>query len=206
MTLSLSDLALYAVAMFVLFMTPGPVWLALTARTLSGGFAAAWPLALGVTLGDALWPLLATLGISLLAAHVAGLLTVLRYVGALLFLVLGVQVLRHAGQGISSDSRLMRPGQWAGFLAGIAVILGNPKAILFYMGILPGFFDLSRVTATDVTAIVLISVCVPFLGNLAFAALVHRLRARLTSPVWMRRTTLFAGGLMILVGLIIPFT
>ena len=27
---------------------------------------------------------------------------------------------------------------WAGFVAGLALILGNPKAILFYMGVLPG--------------------------------------------------------------------
>jgi threonine/homoserine/homoserine lactone efflux protein len=32
----------------------------------------------------------------------------------------------------------------AGFLAGLAAILANPKAILFYMGMLPGFFDLTR--------------------------------------------------------------
>jgi hypothetical protein len=36
---------------------------------------------------------------------------------------------------------------WAGFLAGLAVILGNPKAILFYMGMLPGFFDLRALTS-----------------------------------------------------------
>ena len=35
-----------------LWAVPGPVWLALTARALSGGFAAAWPLAIGVALGD----------------------------------------------------------------------------------------------------------------------------------------------------------
>ena len=36
MTLSLSDLALYAGALLVLFLTPGPVWVALIARALSG--------------------------------------------------------------------------------------------------------------------------------------------------------------------------
>ena len=54
MTLAAHDLALYAGALFVLFLTPGPVWVALTARALSGGFHAAWPLALGVVVGE--WP------------------------------------------------------------------------------------------------------------------------------------------------------
>ena len=53
MTLAASDLALYAVAVLILFLTPGPVWVALLARAMFGGFQAAWPLALGVAIGDA---------------------------------------------------------------------------------------------------------------------------------------------------------
>ena len=60
MSLTGVDLLLYAGALFVLFLTPGPVWVAMVARALSGGFGAAWPLALGVVIGDVLWPLLAT--------------------------------------------------------------------------------------------------------------------------------------------------
>ena len=48
MTISATDILFYAGALFILFLTPGPVWVALTARAMSGGFAAAWPLALGV--------------------------------------------------------------------------------------------------------------------------------------------------------------
>ncbi|MGR3567612.1 MAG: LysE family translocator, partial [Pseudooceanicola nanhaiensis] len=51
MTITPSEIALYAGALVILFFTPGPVWLALTARALSGGFNAAWPLALGVVVG-----------------------------------------------------------------------------------------------------------------------------------------------------------
>ena len=64
MTLQASDLALYAIALLILFLTPGPVWVALLARAIAGGFQAAWPLALGGALGDAIWPTLAILGVS----------------------------------------------------------------------------------------------------------------------------------------------
>jgi len=57
-TLAPADLGLYAAAVFALFLTPGPVWMALTARTLAGGVRGAWPLAAGVVIGDALWSLL----------------------------------------------------------------------------------------------------------------------------------------------------
>ncbi|QPM91314.1 LysE family translocator [Pseudooceanicola algae] len=205
MTITPAELALYAGALFVLFLTPGPVWLALVARTLSGGFQAAWPLALGVTLGDALWPLLAIVGMSWVVDQVDGFLTVLRYIGALMFLTMGALIIRNADKGIASDSRLTRPGRLAGFLAGMAVILGNPKAILFYMGLMPGFFDITHVTGADMAAIVAVSMAVPLIGNLIFASFVDRARRLLTSGKALRRTNIIAGCLMICVGLLIPF-
>lgn len=206
MTLAWTDLALYAGAVLVLFLTPGPVWMALAARALSGGFRAAWPLALGVVVGDAIWPFLAILGVSWIVSSVAGLMSALRFVAAVMFISMGMMVLLRAGKPLAADSRLTRPGQWAGFMAGLAVILGNPKAILFYMGLLPGFFDLTRVTALDVAAIVAISMVVPLSGNIVMALFIGRMRALLSSPRALRRSNIVAGMALILVGAIIPFT
>jgi len=205
MTISWAEIGLYAGAMLVLFFTPGPVWLALTARALSGGFQAAWPLALGVVIGDALWPFLAILGVSWIVSVFSGFMTFLRLLGAGMFLVMGILLIRNAEKTIAADSRLTRPGRWAGFAAGVAVILGNPKAILFYMGVLPGFFDITRVTAADMAVIVGLSMIVPLIGNVCFALFIDRMRRFMASPRALRRTNLVAGGLMIVVGLMIPF-
>lgn len=206
MTITGPDLALYCGALLILFLTPGPVWVALTARALAGGFHAAWPLALGVVVGDAVWPILAILGVAWLVSSFAGAMVALKLVAALVFLAMGLLILRHRDRTIATDSRLTRPGMWAGFFAGIAVILGNPKAILFYMGVLPGFFDLSAVTRADIAAIVAASIAVPLVGNLFFAMFIDRARRLLTSPRALRRTNTVAGGLLIAVGLVIPFT
>jgi len=206
MTLLASDLILYAVALLILFLTPGPVWLAVIARTVSGGFTSALPLALGVAVGDVVWPLLAILGLSWVTSEYEYALTILRWVACAFFLWLGWTVIRKADAKISTDHRLTRPGLWAGFLAGVAAILGNPKAILFYMGVLPGFFDLSSVTWIDIAVICLLSLAVPLFGNLAFAWFIDRVRAWVSSPSALRRMNLTAGGLLIVVGLILPFT
>lgn len=205
MTASPTDLLLYAGAILILFLTPGPVWVALTARALSGGFASAWPLAVGVVLGDILWPLLAILGVAWIVSVFDGFMIVMRYVAAGMFLFMGVMLIRHAGHMIGTDSRLTRPGRWAGFMAGVAVIIGNPKAVLFYMGVLPGFFDLTRITWVDVAAILTISCAIPLMGNLLMALSVDRARRLLTSPSALRRVNIVAGALLCLVGLIIPF-
>lgn len=206
MTVAAFDLAFYAGAVLVLFLTPGPVWVALTARALGGGYPAAWPLAVGVALGDVIWPAAAIFGMAWLLSSYEGLLETMRWVAAAIFLVMGWQLIRHAGRTLSADSRLMRPGRMAGFAAGLAVIIGNPKAILFYMGVLPGFFDLTRITAGDVALILAISVAVPLMGNLGMAWSIDRARRLLSSPTALRRTNVVAGVLLILVGLVIPFT
>lgn len=206
MTIALFDLAFYAGALFILFLTPGPVWVALTARALAGGFAGAWPLAVGVAIGDAIWPLAAIFGLAWLVASIEGLLDALRWVAAGIFLVMGYGLIRNATRTLSADSRLLRPGRWAGFAAGLAVIIGNPKAILFYMGVLPGFFDLTRITPPDIAAIVAMSIVVPLLGNLFFAWSIDRVRRLLSSPEAMARTNRIAGALLVVVGVIIPFT
>jgi len=202
-TIGAGELALYAVAMVVLTLTPGPVWVAMIARALSGGFSRAWPLSLGVALGDVMWSALAVLGMGWIAASFSGAMEALRYVAAAIFLLLGLAVLRHADAPVERDSRLTRPGVWAGFVAGLVVILANPKAILFYMGFLPGFFDLSSLTALDVAAIVGVSFTVPMAGNLALALLVGHVRARLTSPAVVRKLNIGAGLLLIAVGVVI---
>ena len=139
MTVSFVELLLYAGGIFILFIRPGPVWVAIAARTRSGGFNAAWPLALGVVVGDIIWPFLAILGVTWVVGTFSGFMIILRWVACLIFLVMGVSLIRNADREIHHNSHLTKPGVSAGFFAGLAVILSNPKAILFYLGILPGF-------------------------------------------------------------------
>lgn len=205
MTITAADLLLYCGALLILFLTPGPVWLAMMARALSGGFQAAWPLALGVAIGDMLWPLVAVLGITWILSVFDTMMEVLRWIASGVFILMGVALIRQAGEKINTDSRLTRPGMWSGFVAGIIAILGNPKAVLFYIGVLPGFFDLRTVTAPDIGLILAASVIVPLIGNLTIAVLVGHIRGLLTAPRTLRRINLISGALLIFVGLVIPF-
>lgn len=206
MTLSPWDIALYAGALMVLFLTPGPVWVGLIARSLSGGFHAAWPLALGVVVGDVLWSLLAIFGVTWVLSVYGGFLQALKWAAAIMFIVMGALVIRNAEAQINTDSRLTRPGMWAGFVAGLVVILGNPKAILFYAGMLPGFFDLTALTRIDIAIIVSLSMVIPLLGNLAMALFIDRARRLMQRPAALRRMNITAGILLIGVGLVIPLT
>lgn len=205
MTVTLHQLILYAGGMAVLWVIPGPVWVALIARALSGGMAGAWPLAIGVALGDLIWPLCAVFGLSWILSVYGGFLAALHWVAAVVFIAMGLALIRKPPEALRTNSRMTKPGILPGILVGVAAVLGNPKAILFYMGVLPGFFDLTRVTGWDIAAIIAVSATIPMLGNLCLALFVDRARRLLQSPESLRRLNLISGGLLIAVGAIIPF-
>lgn len=205
MTVSIWDLLLYAGGMAALWAVPGPVWVALTARTMAGGFASAWPLAVGVAIGDSFWPLAAIFGLSWILSVYGGFLDALQWVAAVIFVIMGVMLLRKPGE-VSGDSRLTKPGRLAGFVTGIAVVIGNPKAVLFYMGMLPGFFDLTTLNGWDIAAILAISAAIPMAGNLSLALFIDRARALLASAESVRRINMISGVLLIGVGIIIALT
>ena len=205
-TITLWEALAYSGALLILFLTPGPVWVALLARALSGGFRGAWPLAVGVSVGDILWPLLAILGVTWIASVFEDFLFYTKALAAVTFIAMGWLIIRAAGTPIRTDGRLTKPGLLPGFLAGITVIIANPKAVLFYMGILPEFFDITRLTATDIAVVCALSAAVPMAGNLALAGFVGHLRGFLTSPQAMKRANVVAGCLLIAVGIIIPLT
>jgi len=204
MSISFSDLIFYAFGIFVLFLTPGPVWIAIISRSITGGLNGAVPLAAGVAIGDIIWPTLAIAGSAALAASYANLLLYLKYLAVILFVVLGINLINNQNLKVSSQNlKLIKSSELAGFTAGLLVIIGNPKAALFYLGILPGFFNLSRLTITDCIAIALVSSLIPFLGNLALAVMVEKSREILSSAAAMRRLNILSGCLLIFVGLLI---
>ncbi len=203
MTLSLYDLWLYALAIFVLFLTPGPVWVAILARAVSNGFHGVWPLAAGVALGDFIWPFAAMAGVSVLVSLNPNFLDILALIAVVIFITMGAMLIRHADQPPERLNRLTRAGFLAGFSAGLLVIIGNPKAMLFYMGVLPGFFDISVITMTDALLISLVSMAVPLTGNLMLGVMVGKSRNWLNTPGRIKRLNTVSGVMLIGVGLVI---
>ena len=204
MSISFSDLIFYAFGIFVLFLTPGPVWIAIISRSITGGLNGAAPLAAGVAIGDIIWPTLAIAGSAALAASYANLLLYLKYLAVIIFVVLGINLINNQNSKISSQNlKLSKSSELAGFTAGLLVIIGNPKAALFYLGILPGFFNLSKLTIADCITIALVSSLIPFLGNLTLAVMVEKSREILSSAAAVRKLNILSGCLLIFVGLLI---
>jgi threonine/homoserine/homoserine lactone efflux protein len=204
-TVTFAKIGLYAVAIFVLFLTPGPVWVAIMARSLNDGFTGAWPLALGVAVGDIMWPALALLTLGQILAIHPDIFLWLRYGAVFVFLGMGIGLILAQVNDIHLPRRLTLPGILPGFLAGLLVIIGNPKAILFYMGILPGFFAVDALTWRDIMLICLVSAMIPFSGNICLALALARaaLSSRLAQS--RRPINIGTGIVLMLVAIAILF-
>ena len=61
---------------------------------MSNGVRGAWPLALGVALGDIIWPLTAILGLNWILGESGECLYYLKWIAALIFLIMGIALLR----------------------------------------------------------------------------------------------------------------
>ena len=208
MTITLLEIALYAFALAVLVLTPGPVVVATIAKTLTSGWRSAMPLAAGVSLVDVLWPLLAILGLSALVQANADILQVMRYVGGAILIWMGWRLIAGSKQALKTDPdpALMRRSAWQSFMAGVLVNLGNPKSIVFFIGILPNLFDMTTLIWVDIAIILGLSALVPFLGNIVWAAAAHSARRFLKSTKAVRRVNQASGGALVGAGAFIAAT
>ncbi len=200
MTIDTDQILLYFFALIILFLTPGPVWVALIARTVSGGAKSSISLALGVSLGDMLWPFVVYLSLGLLISVYSDILLILRYLASFVLVLMGLQIIYARNKVLSEDHRLTKSGFIAGFYAGFIAVTANPKASLFYITLLPGFFNFELIELVDVCLISLLSFSVPMIGNIFMILFVAKIRSLLSSPNAISLTNLISGILLVLVG------
>ena len=201
MTIDGNQIFLYFLALVILFLTPGPVWVALIARTVSGGAKSSISLALGVSLGDMLWPFVVYFSLSLLISLYSDILLIFRYVASFVLILMGLQIIYLRNKTLSEDHRLTKSGFVAGFYAGFIAVTANPKASLFYMTLLPGFFNFELIGIIDVCLISLLSFSIPMIGNILMILFVAKVRSLLSSPYAVRMTNLISGILLVFVGI-----
>ena len=204
--MSIESLIVFAAAMVVFGLTPGPVIVTTVARCLAGGFRAGVALNFGVVVSDVIFLVLAVYGMSWIAEQAGPAFLVVRWAGAAYLVWLGVQLWRSRPVAVDAaavPALAPRGRWWRDLLGGLLLGLGNPKAILFYGALLPTFFDLTRVTHLDIVWLSLIIVAALTLVNNGYGLLASQARRWLRSERAMRRLNRGAGTVMIGAGVVV---
>jgi len=195
-------MSLYAflVAALLLAITPGPGIAYVVARTIAGGRSEGLASCLGTSLGGMFHVVAAGLGLSVIIAQSALAFGLVKYVGAIYLIYLGVRLLLRNVNAVEIKSTSSR-GARSAFFEGIVVEALNVKTALFFLAFLPQFVDPG---APLITQLVLLgSICVVLNTSVDFAAVFaanRLLKSGVARAVRARLLTRVSGATMIGLG------
>jgi len=194
--MDLTSLLVFTGALLVAAASPGPGIAAIVARVLGRGMNGAIAFTAGVALGDVVWLTVAILGLAVVAQTFQAVFLVIKYAGAAYLLYLAwklwtAPVVAHDVAPDTSDVKRVRL-----FLGGLAVTLGNPKVMVFYLALLPNIIDLETVTMWGWLELSLVVLAVLTLVFGSYVVLAARTRRLFTSPRAMRMVNRGTGAVM----------
>src|ERR1041384_956615 len=181
--------AVYALAVA----TPGPGIAAIIARSLAHGFKGAPAFIAGFIVGDLTWFTIAATGLAALAKTAATLFVAIKWVGVAYLLYLAWKLWTAPAERVEVTEQDDNQHGWRAFAASLMLTLANPKAILFFLALLPTVIDLESMNAVRFLEISLaIVIMMPLvLGSYVFLA--ARARQLFTTPSSVRKLNRGSG-------------
>lgn len=194
--MDLVTLLAFTIAYAIAVIVPGPGVAAVVARALGSGFWGTVPMVLGILVGDLIYLVFALFGLAAIAAWFGPLFTIIRWAGALYLLYIAWQFWT-AKPGAEQMSANSGGGAWRTFLGGLALTLGNPKTIVFFLALLPTVVPLDRpITMLGFTELLGIVLVVLPIICLAYAGLAAAAREFFRSSTAIRRLNRTAAAIM----------
>jgi len=142
--IGIHDLALFIAAGLLLNITPGPDMAYIAARAAAGGFRDGAAATLGITAGCVVHTIAAALGLSALLATSAAAFEIVKWIGAVYLLYLGVKLLAGSvrARGALGARPILPPAPpWKILREGFVINVFNPKVALFFLAFLPQFIS-----------------------------------------------------------------
>ncbi len=181
--------------------SPGPAVLLVVSQSLRYGWGKALWSALGILAANIIFFAISGTGLGALLAASDRIFTMVKWAGAGYLLYLGVcalllrPVLTGAGSGGATAAP--SPGIRALFFRGLFLQLANPKALLFFVAILPQFIDRSRPVPVQIGILVATSLVMEFVIFAAYGTAAERAAELANQPRFAAATTRISGALLV---------
>jgi threonine/homoserine/homoserine lactone efflux protein len=193
-------LAAFCLVYLIAVATPGPGIAAIIARSLALGTQGLALFIAGFLVGDLTWFTFAATGMAALAHAAHGVFVAVKYLGALYLLYLAYRMWTASPTAQPSRAEVIgRRGALRTFAGSLALTLGNPKAMVFYLALLPTVIDLPALTlaAFSQFALAIVIILSTVLTSYALAAArARRVFRNERALKWLNRTsgTVMAGA------------
>ncbi|MCL7999593.1 LysE family translocator [Brucella sp. 21LCYQ03] len=195
--MDLTSLVVFAGILVVAAGTPGPNVGALVARVISRGHKGVFPFMFGLWLGDAIWLSLAVWGLSAIANSFHTVFLVLKYLGVAYLIYLAWKMWIAPVETTADESAIPSYGEARKlFFSALAITLGNPKIMVFYIAILPTVIDITHVSVVGWLELLLVMFAVLAAVDSAWVVLAAQARRFLRSPRAMRIANRTSAGMM----------
>jgi threonine/homoserine/homoserine lactone efflux protein len=172
--------------------SPGPGVAAVIARGLAHGMKGTPAFIAGFLAGDLVWFGIAATGLAALARTAATLFVAIKWIGVayLLFLAWKLWTAPAERVAVEGDGS---PHGWRAFMASFLLTLGNPKAILFFLALLPTVVDLTTLNLLSIVEISLAMCVVQPAVLIVYSLLAAKARTLFTTPSAVRRLNRSSG-------------
>jgi len=131
----------FVLAATIVLVIPGPTIILVISQAIAHGRRAVFPLVAGVTLGDFTAMTLSLLGLGAILAASAALFSVLKWIGAVYLIYLGINLWRSNPEKHEISFTATRTANRSLFKRAFIVTALNPKSIAFFVAFLPQFIS-----------------------------------------------------------------
>ncbi|HPD91464.1 MAG: LysE family translocator [Rhodobacter sp.] len=192
----------FVAASLALLIIPGPTILLVLSYAISQGRRVALAMAAGVALGDLIAMTTSLAGLGALVLASAALFTVLKWIGAVYLVYLGIKLVRSAGSARLGPVESLAATRPAAVFAHAATVTAlNPKSIAFFIAFVPQFVAADRALLPQFAVLVVTFVGLAAINALAYALLADRLRAKVARPSVLAWFSRLGGGALIAMGI-----
>ena len=186
-------------SLLVLAIIPSVSVLLVSTRSAADGLSHGVATTAGIVLGDIVYICLAIFGLALLTEAMGEAAYLIKYAGGAYMIWMGVKLWRSGRASVEGAESAASPSLVSSFMTGLFITLADQKVVLFYLGFLPAFIDLTNISYLDAGFVMGISVVAVGGVKLVYAYLAHRAGSRFGSGanILINRA---ASGVMVAVG------
>ncbi|WP_257450262.1 LysE family translocator [Archangium lipolyticum] len=192
---------LFVTTTWVVCLVPGPAALLVTVQAAGRGLRGAYWAIVGIALANAVYFALSATGLATLVVASATLFNLIKWGGVAYLFYLGLLALSsRAGAVTLSSERPPAGSGLAAFRQALIVELGNPKALLYFVALLPQFVDVQRPIVPQMLLYGLTTILLDLSAYSVYAWLGSRTQRFLSSPRFVKVTNRAAGSLLVVAG------
>ncbi len=194
----------FLIAITILTLTPGLDTALVIRNTSRGGFADGTVTSFGICFGLFVHATFSAIGVSAILASSAQLFQIVKFIGAVYLIWLGIsslRSLRHTGGGLvveakHSNKLQLKRSLREGFLSNVL----NPKTAVFYLAFLPQFVDPHYSLLGQSLLMASIHFVIAMIWQCSLAGALSKAKALLKNSSFMRWMEGITGGVLIALG------